>query len=499
MINNPMEKNLTWNPIFPAPYESIWSILHKVVVLNRLPIKQLASMIGYETATGRRAQVSFLSTNWIDIHRLSRLLQVDEVRIQSGTWEAMGIRQPAGTISSMRQCPQCAELNYHTVLFNIDSISHCPIHNCRLTEACLGCGTQSTFALSKQGHPTGCTRCRLIPSTLPQLMNPIQTELFREQIGALGNQLVSWWKLAGEEFADRDILLGDLLRAGDVDNARIGNRAWQLQQSLASSAKVNLQWKFKFNPESVRYSTFPNCLDADAKVANTEPECKAPGDNVSSGYRSVRRQIFKRYISSHKRCYLALTKLTPDEQHMLDGEHVCPVAFAYVIWRMGSENFVRIAGLNTSRSEKPIFRLAGLSQHQSLSEAVRVRCAYFTFFGILRSIKLLLGRRNFRVQRYDNYANTLFHFGFEKKTPETNVVKRIAILYPYMTVTDATEVQRCVTKSHPAVNLIDASWGTLARPVRYESDDGGGESDILFQVRHLDHNMARPGFTYLSV
>ena len=161
---------------------------------------------------------------------------------------------------------------------------------------------------------------------------------------------------------------------------------------------------------------------------------------------------------------------------------------------------MRIAGLNTSRSKKPILRLAGVSRHEGLSDAVRVRCAYFTFFGILRSTKLLLGRRNFRVQRYDNYANTLFHFGFEMDAQETNVVKRIAILYPYMTLTNATDFRRCVTKSHSAGNLVDASWGNLARPVRYESESGGGgDSDILFQVRHLDHNMARPGFTYLAV
>lgn len=494
-------KRLSWNSVFPAPYESIWSILHKVVVLNRIPLEQLVPLIARTPENRRASKPSFVSSSWIDFGKFSALLGVDEHRLIAGTWEGMGIRQPSGTKSSMRQCPRCAELCYHSVLFNIDSISHCPLHKCELTSACVGCGAQSTFGVTKQGTPTGCRRCSVIPSTLEELLEPVQDEMFRRQIGALGDQFVSWWREVGARFPDRDLLLADLLRAGDLDVTRIGNRGWQLHQALRSNVSEKLDWEFRLVAEPVLFSTILNGREQDGSIHSEQPDCDVSrSNNLDVKYRSVRRHIYKNYLSRHKHCYAVLKGLNFDEQHMLNGDNVCPVALAYVIWRMGSENFVRVAGLSKRRKRNPGLRLIGLTRYRGLSDEIKARCAYFSFFGILRQLRLLLGNKNLRIQRYDDFADSLFHFGAVTRGETDTEIERLAVLYPDIRPQATQDFRKCIEKIGGKDALIDLSWSNLGRPVRYPliGDEEGG-STMLFQIRHMDRETTQSGFVYLSV
>lgn len=492
-------KRLTWNPVFPAPYESIWSILHKVVVLNRIPLKDLVARIKWTEEEGRRSKISFLTSSWIDFDRFSQLLGVDQGRLKSGTWEEMGIKQREGTSSAIRQCPQCAELSYHSVFFNIDAISHCPLHGSPLTQACLGCDAQSTFGMSSRGAPTGCKRCGLIPSTFARLLEPAQDDSFRQQIGALGNQFVAWWQIVGERFPDRDLLLMDLLRAGEMDRARTGNRGWQLYHAFRSSVGAELDWEFKFAAEPVRFSTFLNHQAEDCSMGSDKTDRLGSCDTAKDGYRSVRRHIYKNYISRHKRCYSALKTLSADEQHMLDGDNVCPVALAYVVWRMGSENFVRVAGLNKRNKTKQSVRLVGLTRYKGLSHDIEVRCTYFSFFGILRYLRLLLGNRNIRIKRYDTYANSLFHFGAEISPATDSMVSRLAVLYPDVSPNADVDVRKCVRGARGRHAIVDASWANLGRPTDYPFDESQRSPDMLFQIRHMNCEITQNGFVYISV
>jgi hypothetical protein len=59
---------------------------------------------------------------------------------------------------NLRICPACARSCYHTLLFQMPGISHCPIHNMKLTETCPRCD-RSLLAGFRQGNPLGACPC----------------------------------------------------------------------------------------------------------------------------------------------------------------------------------------------------------------------------------------------------------------------------------------------------------------------------------------------------
>lgn len=160
------DRRLTWDPAYPTPFESIWSVLMKVVVLNNLTWPELTSLIKQRHLKGalqNNANPAAAAT-WIDFGRLAQLLGVDECRLTRGTWESMAMQPRYRNRYGLRRCPECWKTGYHCVLFDLIAIKSCPWHRCPLTEPCVMCASLRTFEL--RSHPylasdRYCSGCRL--------------------------------------------------------------------------------------------------------------------------------------------------------------------------------------------------------------------------------------------------------------------------------------------------------------------------------------------------
>ncbi len=150
-----MHERLTWNPLGPAPYESAWSVFVKLMALNFCKPLDIAQAIARSTVPVPNT-LDFRQSDWIDFERYGRLLGVAPSRLRAGFLDQLGFptayNEKLG--KGLRFCPECLGHGYHSVLFDLALISECPIHNCRLTRACLSCyWTVATKGLRRLAQP----------------------------------------------------------------------------------------------------------------------------------------------------------------------------------------------------------------------------------------------------------------------------------------------------------------------------------------------------------
>lgn len=96
----------------------------------------------------------------------------------------------------LRICPVCLECGYHSIWFQLTSLSHCPIHACMLQITCQSCGFQLPvycFDYQLFSHPYICSSCKNPLSGAPLVSFPA-TEInpISKLLSDVFNDLNSW-------------------------------------------------------------------------------------------------------------------------------------------------------------------------------------------------------------------------------------------------------------------------------------------------------------------
>lgn len=144
-MNISPQKRLTWEPSFPLPFESIWSILVKVTILNNVTLEEITELIQPNWwLPYSPGEVDCSYTCWIDLKRFATLLNVRRERLAEGTWPGIGIL-PSKHGRGISRCPECWTVGYHCALFDVLEDRRCPWHKCRLTSQCKACLLPKTF------------------------------------------------------------------------------------------------------------------------------------------------------------------------------------------------------------------------------------------------------------------------------------------------------------------------------------------------------------------
>ena len=226
-------KKLTWDPIFPAPFESGWSIFSKLVALNNINLNELRNLIQREDAMGRNLTLLDCSdSSWIDFERFSILLDVDERRLKDGFWDQLGITPKITSRYEVRRCPQCWELGYHCLLFDLSILSSCPWHRCPLTKSCAGCAFPTTFAIRTADGIRNSRFCPRCGTTLRSFTSLISLKRISRHDAAMiigyCREFIDWWQLVGEKIPARDLILADILHIGSDTLETQKSSAWQI-------------------------------------------------------------------------------------------------------------------------------------------------------------------------------------------------------------------------------------------------------------------------------
>lgn len=504
-------KRLTWDPIFPAPYESIWSVIVKVVVLNNLTLGELTSLIGRRDLPKRTARaIDCSETNWIDFDSFASLLGVDAKRLKQGTWQGLGISPRFQSRYAIRRCPECWRRGYHCVLFDIDALETCPWHGCQLTLHCLGCTAPSTFALRSNVSLISqrfCFQCRLKLPDREQIIRMMRVgPLTSEVLEASCNSVIDWWRAAGNKFPERDQLLSEIFWIGHSAAQLACYRSFQLGKATQIAGELNASWRLSLHPEPVRHSVLEATWAADASQEHEIDRTPRIRDPAGRCYRSVRKHLYNTYVRRHGCCYRQLKGLSRYESLGLNGDCVCRPSLAFLIWRMSIEGVTQVEALHFHRKENFSLRLMGPRAFHELPLEASIRWSYMAFFGIWHQLETYHSELN------DKYRVAISRTGCEGhvhwKCTGTAYVRdinnmetvrsRFAVLYPDVTSRVETASADCRVRHTQGKSMLDPGYTDP------EVDWDGLQDDFsfrncLFQARFPDRARTNNRFSYIDV
>jgi TniQ len=139
------------------PYESLISILWKFEKANALPGIVVARLIrpDIDPDDGFAPQLGE-----VDVGRLHDVLGLPTKALRAALLERTERRRRYSDV--FRHCRHCIARGYHSVLHQIESVTHCPAHRCGLESMCRRCGRQAPYYVGVQllEAPYRCPYCR---------------------------------------------------------------------------------------------------------------------------------------------------------------------------------------------------------------------------------------------------------------------------------------------------------------------------------------------------
>ncbi|HUV68174.1 MAG TPA: hypothetical protein VMW15_00835 [Terracidiphilus sp.] len=153
---------LAWPNKAVRPYESLWCLTQRFLWLNRpsrsdlvhtikLPAENIfaLSLICGEEGKRRFEQES-----------LRRLLHLSDLQWRRATLDMSAVASQ--TCLEMRFCRECLTYAYHTVVFQLLTVTHCPVHGGMLVRGCPYCDKEipTTFKSRLLRTPFACPHCK---------------------------------------------------------------------------------------------------------------------------------------------------------------------------------------------------------------------------------------------------------------------------------------------------------------------------------------------------
>jgi hypothetical protein len=153
-------KRWTWPEKSVRSYESLWILTQRFLWLNAISFRTLGLEIGLPDGGG--LDLITLDQADVRVRRIrNRLIQLLHLT-RSQTRHAMVKFDLLIEKGHLRFCPLCLRLGYHSAIFQVQSVSHCPIHRCTLAQNCAQCGVEFPLSLERYSafYPFACPECR---------------------------------------------------------------------------------------------------------------------------------------------------------------------------------------------------------------------------------------------------------------------------------------------------------------------------------------------------
>jgi len=401
------DEQLTWDPRSPAPYESGWSLLSKVMLINHLSSTDLYKLICKEdTGLPRRGALDHLQSNWINFKKLETLLGVETVRLEQCFLDTLGFPSTTGWNTGIRHCPECAPLGYHSVLFSFAIVENCPWHNRLLEPMCPGCLRFIAYSRPKAARRSlefRCEKCDFGKMDFSQSLcfDNLKSDL-KLEIDKVSSALVEWWQLLGKKMPERDMLLSDIWAvANDSMPYTHTAKQWQMMSYAHSRHPLPQRWTKEIELTQVKRISWN---EEDAKAEHNELTMR----QLVLCYKSVRRYIFSRYVRQHRKCYKFLYQCDRPESQSLDSDQACSISLAYLAWRVSFEGWFTIENLrapDTFRDDLSIFwlTLQDLQGPRSMGNLF-----LGAFYQLLRRIEDECDYRSFYIKTLEYYGDNDF-------------------------------------------------------------------------------------------
>ena len=186
---------LAWRNKAVRPYESLWILMQRFLWLNKPTKSDLLNTI--EVPSKRISNLALISCQVIEKtvkqESLRRLLRLSDLQWRRATLDSSTVANHISTC--MRFCPDCLTFAYHTALFQLLTVTNCPVHGCELIRGCSYCGQEipSVLGAACLEAPFACPHCKQALAASAVIIDPPSIESVSKII-AIGN----WYKWIAE-------------------------------------------------------------------------------------------------------------------------------------------------------------------------------------------------------------------------------------------------------------------------------------------------------------
>lgn len=362
-----IEHGWCWRDDWATGFDSAFGLLAKFASLNAMGAKEVAHVFidrecGRRTAILRAPNLDLRCSEFFDKARMASILRLDGEGLQHAFLLETLVNKKRVCGEMLRWCPQCAKRGFHTPVFQLDLVAACPVHGCKLRSKCPHCHTRIPYRLTPETFksPFTCPSCkddfapalrdpktrslRLRASSTAWITNlvklftfedkivPVKLELNRRRrmlgIGEAAFAPGDWRRIETEYTGFVTQALDDL-----AANAAGGQRALPFKQ-MSLTFKREAQVAAKPRKER-RRRTRP--IPVPGTLKNSSLLKKGWDDRLRASYQvygAVRRHLWRHVVRKHHACSVVAARQM--WWHM-EGEKTkafCPVAEAFLRWRM---------------------------------------------------------------------------------------------------------------------------------------------------------------------
>ncbi|MFZ6659088.1 hypothetical protein [Undibacterium sp. TJN19] len=366
----------------------------KFAKLNALSAREIAHVVisrkcGKRTAILAKPNVDLRDFSVFDMDAMAELFHTNLSQVQSAFLFADFPNSSNRSSENLRWCTMCAALGFHTPIFQMNVLRHCPVHEIALQSRCDGCKRVIPYRLQLDvaKAPFCCPGCGFdlapgIRMDQEKVLMLRVTELLRL------NQAMDFLKFEEMslpvkldinrkrlQLGQGELIAAPLEQCGYFSRY-IGFISYVIRDLGYLAAELQNPLPME-RVERVSYGDFDsatfdsdngevNRLFSPGKLRSRVPEnWDQELQAVVTVYRAIRRHIWRHVVKKHQYC------IASSSNHLwwdMEGERTkafCPVAEAFIRWRMLWEGCSTPRYLYSKHKKEPFGLIGWLSARPS--------------------------------------------------------------------------------------------------------------------------------------
>lgn len=361
----PLEKSWCWRDDWVTGFDSAYGLLSKFGKLNAMSARELARLFinpecGQRTSILQAPKVDLRSGSLFDMKEMARLLRLDHEHLRHAFLLDRLANNRRRSSDVLRWCTRCAYMGFHTPVFQLELIGACPAHGQAIRSRCPKCRAQIPYRLQNDvfAEPFCCPSCG--EDLAPALRDPKTRSLTME------NTVTAWITNLASLFSFEDKILPVKMelnrqrRRLGIGEAVFAPGDWRRIESEYTgfvkqvlddleSERSGSQRPLTFDQISVTIKRIASSTEQPAVKRRKKRPKVLPEIQSSSAlkrgwdarlrasyhvYGAVRRHLWRHVVHKHQDCIAAAAR------HLwwhMEGERTvsfCPVAEAFLRWRM---------------------------------------------------------------------------------------------------------------------------------------------------------------------
>lgn len=353
-----VEREWCWRDDWATGWDSIYALMSKFAKLNAITAREVASLFidrdcGRRTAIIRTPDVDLRAIGPFDVGEISRILRLSTEQVRKAFVEETFPNSRRKVLPYLKWCEKCMREGFHAPIHQLEFLSACPLHGEQLASVCSRCKKAIPYRLTPDVFrtPYSCPHCTFDLAPLirdPRTRGlPLSAEIlnrleaihevlaYEDEVLTLAFELdrQRWCKGYG-----RFMIQGADLRREQRDYAGFVS---QVVETLRADSRDQMPLNFE-RVEVVQRTCWtpdiPRRKKRKAKPSTAPPLFGQQWDLKATPlyhlYCAIRRRLWRRTVKRHRNCCAqAVRALWWD----IEGEQTanfCPVAEAFIRWRM---------------------------------------------------------------------------------------------------------------------------------------------------------------------